>query len=125
MNDRLRDQCHRHLPVSDVEVAGPRAIPPQRLIGVEELFDMPSLGKVSRQCVDLLTLGGRKEGLEMIILVPLSGSLDELVKRARLAVTGRIKLLGGCIARPAPLEALRRKSTQLFQKARLVRHRDQ
>ena len=83
---RLGDQRHRHLAVADVEIARPCPIPAQRLMGVEELLHMPSLGEVPGQLLDLVAVAGREEGVEAVFLRPLPLPLDVLVERPGLAV---------------------------------------
>src|SRR6516225_1581796 len=61
---RLSDQGHRHLAIADVEVAGPRPVPAQGLMGIEELLHVPPLGEFAGQLLDLIAVAGRQERIE-------------------------------------------------------------
>jgi len=43
VDERLGDQRHGHLTVANIEIQGPSTLPPKILIGIEELFDVPTL----------------------------------------------------------------------------------
>jgi hypothetical protein len=58
MDRRLSDQGHRHLAITDVEIAGPCPVPAQGLKGVEELLDMPTLGEFAGQRLDFIAVAG-------------------------------------------------------------------
>ena len=117
---RLGDQGHRHLAITNVEIARPRPVPAQRLMGVEELLHMPSLGKFAGQLLDLVAIAGREERVEAVLLRPLPLPLDVLVERPGLAVLRGVCQLRGRIARPPRPEQLRRQRPQ-FGDAGLAR----
>src|SRR5208337_4953331 len=104
---RLSDQGHRHLPITNVEIAGPCPVPAQCLMGIEELFHVPPLGKSSSQLLSLFAVHGREERLEVVLLGPLSLPLNVLVERSCLAVLGGVGQLRRCITRPTRPERLR------------------
>ena len=78
--------------------------PSPRLVGVEELLHMPSLGEIPGQFLNLVAVSGREEGVEAVLLGPLPLPLDVLVERPGLAVLRGVFQLRGRIARPPRLE---------------------
>ena len=80
----LRNQGEVHLAVPDVEVHCAGAIPAERLLGVEELFDMPSPGIIDRERFDLVPVAGRHESFEVPIIATLFVALDQLMVDTRL-----------------------------------------
>ena len=52
-------------------------------MGVEELLDMPPLGKILGQRLDFVAVSCREERLEVVLLGPLSLPLNVLVERKR------------------------------------------
>src|SRR6516225_4652049 len=81
INRRLSDQCHCHLAVANVEIAGPCAVPAQRLVRIEELLHVPAFGKILGQLLDLTPIARPEECIETVFFGPLSLPLDELVER--------------------------------------------
>jgi hypothetical protein len=60
-------------------------------MGIEELLNMPPLGKIPSQRLDFVAVRCREERLEVMLLGPLSLPLNVLVKRSRLAVPGSVR----------------------------------
>src|SRR5208283_820757 len=122
---RLSDQPHRHLAITNVEIACPCTIPTQCLVSIEEFLHMPSLGEFSGQLLNLVAIAGREECVEAVFLRPFPLPLDVLVERPGVAVLRRVCQLRGRIARPPRLEHLWRQCPQLGTQDRSVQHRYQ
>src|SRR4030067_1340017 len=113
MDQRLTDEGHRHLSVPNIQVQRSRALPTQPLIEVEELLDMPPFGKLQRQGIHFLAIGGRQKSLVLPILWWFAAALDKLMVRPRLTAGQGAALLQGGEASPAARESVRRKGLQL------------
>src|SRR5208283_4179113 len=94
---RLSDQPHRHLAITNVEIACPCTIPTQCLVSIEEFLHMPSLGEFSGQLLNLVAIAGREECVEAVFLRPFPLPLDVLVERPGVAVLRRVCQLRGRI----------------------------
>ena len=81
MEAGLSQEGEGHASVADVEVEGSGAFPAEGLIGVEEFFDVPALGVMDGEVLDLVAGGGGEEGLEAVVVASLSAALDDLVER--------------------------------------------
>src|ERR1700738_4846560 len=124
VNSRLGHQRHGHLSVTDVEVERTGPMPTQGLVEFEKLFDMPALRIVNCQILDFVTVGGGQEGFEIIILWSFTVTLNETVIRLWAAALFEAKrLLGGSIASPPAIKALRAPSLVMEFGRVLRRHR--
>ena len=66
MKSRLRHEGHAHVSVADMEIEGAGAVPSQRLVGVEEFFDVPSFGIIVDEGGEFLGVAGAGEPLVVI-----------------------------------------------------------
>src|SRR5277367_5596264 len=99
-------------------------MPAQGLVEFEKLFDMPPLWIMNGQILDFVTVGGGQEGFEIIILRSFTVTLNKTVIRLRATALFKAKrLLGGSIASPSAIKALRAQSLVLEFGRVLRRHR--
>ena len=81
MNGGLSDEGHGHVPVADVQIKSPGALPPEGLIGIEEFFQVPALGVVFNEGVEGIVMARRQEAPEAIVGVVFTAALNDLVER--------------------------------------------
>ena len=92
----LCEERHGCLGAADVEVESSGAFPTHLLIGVEEFFDVPSLGEIQGEGFDLVSEASRQEGFEVEFLGCFSCALDELaIDVVRGVAEGEISVSGG------------------------------
>ena len=95
-----------------------------RVVEFEKLFDMPALWVMNGQILDFVTVDGGQEGFEIIILWSFTVTLNETVIRLWAAALFEAKrLLGGGIASPPAIKALRAQSLVTEFGRVLRRHR--
>lgn len=122
MNGRLGNEGHGGLSVADVQVKGAGAFPSQRLIGIEEFFDMPALWKLLGKNLNFVTERGAYKRVEMIVLRAFAATLDNLVQLKFGALAELVGALGGGETAPPFDELLGRYALQLFFLLRRVGH---
>lgn len=121
----LCEERHGCLGVADVEVESSGAFPTHLLIGVEEFFDVPSLGEIQGEGFDLVSEASRQEGFEVEFLGCFSCALDELaIDVVRGVAEGEISVSGGPSG-PAGHKAVGRDLEQGFLEGLGVGHGSQ
>lgn len=118
----LGNESGGHLAEADIEVHGASALPAERLVGIEELLDVPALRIIDGQVDDLVAITSGKEGLEMEVGGAFSGPLDQLAV-GRFGVLLEVeRAMSGCPSRPPGLELLLRDSLERSGQALGVAH---
>ena len=92
VDHRLRQQGHRHLSITNIDIHRAAPSPAQALLEVEKLLDVPALRIVVGDGLDGIVIRRGEKGVESPFLGPLSLTLDQFVVRAKLAVVGQIRL---------------------------------
>ncbi len=121
VEDGLGDEGEGHGAVADVEVESAGAVPAKGLIGVEEFFDVPALGKVGGQGMELVALGGTEEGFELIVIGDFAAALDELGVAGAAWGKGE-RALGGGEAGPVTCELVGGYGAELGLSGEAVGH---
>jgi hypothetical protein len=109
MEGGLGDPGHGQMPVADIQVEGAGAVPAQRMVEFEELFDRPALRVVPGQDGDFGPVGGAEETLIVKIFFTEAVALNEfMIKRLRFGLEMVIRA-GGGVAGPMLGEPVRRE----------------
>jgi len=121
VEDGLGDECEGHGAVADVEVEGAGAVPTEGLVGVEEFFDVPALGEIGGQAMELVALGGAEEAFELVVVGDFAAALDQLVIERRMGGEGK-RALGGGKAGPVAREVIGGNGAELGLAGKAVGH---
>jgi len=118
----LSHQGHGHLPIADIQIHGPCALPTQGLIVFEELFNVPSLGIMTGKVLQFIPITGAEKGFKVVISLLFPFPLNKLVIGALQAPGQRVGLLGRSIAGPMPLKSLGWQPPNRSDHRRVVGH---
>ena len=122
VDESLSDQGHSHLTVSNMKVHGAGTVPSERLIGLEELFQVPSFGIFVGKGIGFVTVTSSQKRLEDVVIRFFSGPLNQLpVGTGRSTVQAVGNACGGK-AGPSSGEALFGQGLHLFADAFSVGH---
>lgn len=125
MDGCLGNQGHGHLPIADVEIHRTGAFPTKGLIGVEELFDMPSFGEVDCQRIDFISVGGAQEAFVLPGVGTFTVALDELPIAACFAGLDFERQFRGSETSPTADELILRDCLESSPMGRLIRDRNE
>ena len=125
VEDRLGNQRHGHLPVTDIQIHGPRPAPSQGLMGVEELLYVPSLGIVRRDRLHFVPIRRREEGSELVLVRPLSSAMGKLKEGPCFTADHLVGQFRGSEAGPPARELLSSGRAELLLERPSVFHRHQ
>jgi|GEM_PF-5550665 len=107
--DRLGEERHGHMARADGEVVRTSPVPSEGWIGVAQLLNGPSLGRVTGERIGCIGVRRGQEGLESPVVGMLPPSLNALKEGRRWRVGAWDGPLGSGQASPPPQEACRRE----------------
>lgn len=104
----LSNERHGHLAKANVEIHRAGAFPAERLIGVEEFFDVPTLRVIDGQVNDLIPTVGSQKGFMVEFVRVFAGALDKLAVGIIRVFFEVERPMSGCPPSPLRLKLLLR-----------------